>query len=757
MHLLISRCTCHNINFPVAAAAATRTPHPTADENLLPIICCNVKKTQPLPSAAVPVIVLSLADDLRRAAAVEAPQSTDQGSANLSRISDSSTSKPPAAVPVVLALHGSPKNLPVADVSAYRSNASEEDFAVASSELFSAAGRRTLRCLSADANAPQPPATTSAVKASSTPFLHRSATAARAYQDQDTAAHANHATQSPAGHQPSADAFPQSPSISTAGHDPQPAAAAIRYQPVARAPQNPVIRLNLADTLSPEAATSCHHAASSSDLHRSGAFLSGSAVPLAEPVPHFHGLSVRASQPAEGSLSASGRVISHQFTSATVPPVLQPSVICLNLANELASTACLVHPAADSASSPFGLEDQPRGAAVPKPESAEAVAHHIAAPPLPRVIKLSLAGDMAMACTPQPLTAPSFSTAQLQAQAAPEPQHATAQSPLQATVAPLAESAPAVNSQQFAAPVSQPRVIQLNLVGELASENAEIHHTGPTDATAPQLQAAPNPLSQLAVAVTPQQLPTPAPQTSVIPVPLYRYFNLVEELASENADIHHPGATDATAPQLPAAANPLSQLAVTVTPQQLQTPVTQTAVMPVPVYFNLGEEMAAVADTPVAAPQLQLQNLATLQVQPASTVIPHQLASQGENVPVIVLNLSDELTSEEMKTRAKVAPLVLSNAAAIPPLSSSNSTSTAVQPVAAIEDQIRLECGNAQFMQLVAYQCSGSGVKYSFLLNKPFSHEPEVFFFSLDLDPLPLLEQILCKIKITLFMVQKEK
>jgi hypothetical protein len=680
MHLLTSRCTCHNINLPVAAAAATTTPHPTADENHLPISCCDVKKTQPSPSVAAPVIVLSLADDLRRAAAVEAPQSTDNGSANPSRIADSSASKSPVAATVVLALHGSPKNLPVPDVSAYRSNASDEDFAVASSDPFSAAaGRRTLRCLSADANAPQPPATTSAVKASSTPFLPRSATPAKAHQDLDTAAHAN---RSPAGHQPSvADPVPQSPAVSTAGHDPQPAAAAIRYQPVARAPQSPVvIRLNLNDTLSSEAVTSCHHATSSSDLHRPGARVStaghesqpaaavirfqpvartpqspvirlnltealsseaatscqhaaslsdlqrpgaarsGSAVPLAEPAPHSHGLSIRAFQPAEGSLSANGRAISHQFTGAVAPaPVLQPSVICLNLANELASTACLVHPAADTAFSPFGPEDQLQGAAVPKAESASAVAHHVASPPLPGVIQLSLAGEMTTSGTHQPLKAPSFSTAQLQAQAAPEPQYATAQSPLEATVAPLAQFAPAVTSQQLAASASQHRVIRLNLVEELALENAKINHTGLTD-----------------------------------------------------------------------------------------------AVISVPVYFNHGEEMAAVADTPVATQQSQLQNPAALQVQSASTVIPHQLASQAAHLPVILLNLSDELASEDVIPRAAVAPLVLSNAAAIPPLSSSNSTSTAIQPVAAMEDQIRLECGNAQFMQLVAYQCSGSEVKYSF-------------------------------------------
>jgi hypothetical protein len=716
MHLLTSRCTCHNINFPVAAAAATTTPHPTADKNHLPISCCNVKKTQPLPSAAAPVIVLSLADELRRAAAVEAPQSTDQGSANLSHGPDSSASKSP--VTVVLALHGSPKNPPVADVSDCRSNVSDEDFAVASSEPFSAAGRRTICRLSADANAPQPLATAAAVPASRTPLILWSPTPAKAHHD----LHDLHATQSLAGHQPSADPVPLSLAVSTAGHDPQPAAAAIRYQPVARAPQNPVIRLNLTEALSSEAATSCHHATSSSDLHRRGAAQEiprsgGSAIPLAEPAPHSHGLSVRASQPAEGSLSANGRAISHQLTGAAAPPVLQPSVICLNLANELASTACLVQ---RSASSPFGPEDRPQGAAVPRPESASAVAHHIAAPPLPGVIHLSLQGEMTTACTHHPLTAPSFSTAQIQAQSAPEPQYATAQSPLQATV-----TLAAVSSQQLAAPASQPRVIQLNLVEELALENAEIHHPGATDATAPLSQAAANPLSQLAVAVSPQQLPTPAPQTSVIPVPLYRYFNLIEELASENAEIHHPEATDATAPQLQAAASPLSQLAVAVTPQQLPTPAPQTDVIPVPIYFNLGEEMAAVADTPVAAPQSQLQNPGTLQVPSASTDI-----AQAAHVPVILLNLSDELTSEDVTPCATVAPLVLSNAAAIPPFSSSNSTSTAIQPVAAIEDQIRLECGNAQFMQLVAYQCSGSEVKYSFLLNKLFSLDPEVFFSS---------------------------
>jgi hypothetical protein len=704
MHLLTSRCTCHNINFPVAAAAATTTHHPTADENHLPISCCNVKTIQPLPSSAAPVIFLSLADDLRRAAAVEAPQSTDQGPANLSLVADPSASKSPAAVTVVLALHGSPKNPPVPAVSASSSNASDEDFAVASSDPLSAAGRRTLCRLSANANATQPPATTSAVKASSTPFLHRSATPAD--QDQDTAAHAYHATQSPAGLQPSADPVPLSPAISTAGHDPQPAAAVIRFQPVARAPQNPVIRLNLTEALSSEAATFCHHAASSSDLHRPGARVStasshdsqpaaaairyqpvarapqnhlirlnltealsschhatpssdlnrpgaaraGSAVPLAEPAPHSHGLSVLASQPAEGSLSANGRAISHQLTGAAAPPGLQPSVIYLNLANELASTACLVHPAADSAFSPYGPEDQFQEAAVPKPESASAVAHHVAEPPLPWVIQLSLAEEMTTACTHHPPTAPSFSTAQLEAPAAPEPQYATAQSPRQ--------SAPAVSFQQLAASASQPRVIQLNLVEELASENAEIHHPGAKDATAPQLQAAPNPLTQLALAVTPQQLPTTIPQTAVIPVP---------------------------------------------------------------VYFNLGEEMAAVADTPVTAQQSQLQNPGTIQVQSASTVI-----AQTAHVPVILLNLSDELASEDVTPRA---PLVLSNAAAIPPLSSSNSASTAVQPVAAIEDQIRLECGNAQFMKLVAYQCSGSEVKYFFLLNKPFSLEPVFFSF----------------------------
>ncbi len=687
-----------------------------------------MKKTQPLPSAAAPVIVLSLADELRRAAAVEVAQSADQGSANLSHVADSSASKSLAAEKVVLAHHGSPKNSPVADVSAFKTKA------VASSEPFSAAGRRTCR-LSADANASQPPATTSAFKASSTPFLPRSATAAKAHQDKDTAARANHATQSPAGHQPSdvADPVPQSPAVSTASsHDPQPVATVIRYQPVSREPQRPVIRLILTEALSSEAATSCQHATSSLDLHRPCAARSGSAVPLAEPAPHAHVLSVRVSQPAEGSQSANGRAISHQLTVAAAPPVLQPSVICFNLANELASTACLVHPAADSASLPFGPEEQPQGAAVPKPEYSSAVAHHVAAPPLPGVIQLSLAEEMTTACTHHPPTAaPSFSTAQLQAAAAPEPQYATAQSPLQATVTPLA---PAVNSQQLAAPASHPRVIQLSLVEELALENAEILHPAATDATAPQVQTTVSPPAQSAPAVNSQQLAAPASQPRVI------QLNLAEELALENAEIHRPGATDAIAPQLQAAPSPLSQLAVAVTPQQLPTPVPQTAVIPVPLYFNLREEMAAVADTPVTAQQSQLQNPGTLQVPSASTDI-----AQAAHVPVILLNLSDELTSEDVTPRATVAPLVLSNAAAIPPLSSPNSTSTAIQPVAAIDDQIRLECGNAQFMKLVAYQCSGSGVKYFFLLNKPFSHEPEVFFFFffLDLDTLcSLLEQI---------------